>query len=62
MSTFLGEDAVERKVPKTIENQRVYDETMVDGDEEVDTTDIPNPCIVNKEERNIWFLFIVGDC
>ena len=41
---YLGEDAVPKKVPKTIENQRVPDETMVHGDEEVwllsDTVDI----------------------
>ena len=30
-----GEDAVPKKVPKTIENQRVPDETMVHDDEEV---------------------------
>ena len=34
-SVYLGEDAVPKKVPKTIENQRVPDETMVHGDEEV---------------------------
>ncbi|XP_067950909.1 ribosome production factor 1-like [Watersipora subatra] len=30
-----GEDAAPKRVPKTIENQRVPDETMVEGDEEV---------------------------
>jgi len=35
--SWLGEDAVckEKQVPKTIENQRVADETMVQDDEEV---------------------------
>ena len=34
---LTGEDAVPKKIPKTIENQRVPDETITQGvDEEVD--------------------------
>ena len=34
---WTGEDAVPKKIPKTIENQRVPDETITQGvDEEVD--------------------------